>query len=405
MVKLVEVLKAVEEDSLFENEAIQYLIDYLFNGSKRWHYRVWLVYSLNMILFSIYSVIKEEQIILEVLIMMGTLGFLFYEFGQCAHTGLKNYLLNGWNYFDLLGNSFILAKIWSVWSGSSIESEESRWVTAFALFFGYIKWVSYFTIFDPTRKLVRLITETIKDMRTFLFVLGFIIIGFSFIFVQFQEEEDDETLGDTLLYTYSILYGDYTFEGIKSFELVFLLVVAFALSVVLMNMLIAIMGDTYGRVQERTTFSESQSKLEMIFETILIKRAFGKVGIYWHKKEDLKLVDTYLYVVYEDTTKQKSEKERNEELMASINKIKDEMQRIKDEIKSISEVKNEIIREEIQSAMLQTKDEIKFEIKNELLKIREEIKILTQSEQINEVPNSKDRHTSMREFIINDNKL
>jgi len=409
-------LRTVEKDSLFENTALQFLIEYLWKRCRGFHYWTSLLFSLNMFLFSIYSVIKEEHRIIEFLILVITMIFVVYEFGQFAHSSLKQYFLNAWNYTDILGNCFIIAKIGLMWVGYSIESEESQWVTAFALFFGYIKWVSYFTIFDSTRRLVRLITQTVKDMKSFVMVLGFIIVGFSFIFVQFQENDGDETLGDTLLYTYSILYGNYSFDEIKFPELLFLLLVAFALSVVLMNMLIAIMGDTYGKVQERLKFSDSQAKLEMILETIHMKRAFIKFGLYCFKEKEASLKNTYLYVVHEKDAQVQLNSNEPEDKVDTQNKSKNKDKGLQEEKEGdkYEKAPGNFRNESLIAVILEMKAEIQSS-RHEMLKIRAEIESgrdqilkiinkLIKSEELNQVLSSEPRELNMKQVEIKSNK-
>jgi len=393
MLNIVEALRKVkDEDNLLENSVLHYIIEYLWNRCKRFHYQTCFLYSLNMILFSMYSVEKKEQRVMEILIFLITLLFVLYEFAQLAHSSLKQYFSSGWNCVDIFGNSFIIAKIGLAWAGFSFESEESQWVTAIALFFGYIKWVSYFTIIDSTRNLVRLITQTVADMRSFVLILGFIIIGFSFIFVQFHEKDSDETVGGTMLYTYSILYGNYDFEDMKFPELLFLMLVAFALSVVLMNMLVSIMGDTFSNVKNRLKFTDSQAKLEMISEAIQVKRIFIKFGLRWYKEEE---TSTYLYVVREKDEQEKSNKQDKPQTQENKEKIiKKEPEKLineelMDRIKKLIETDRNEIKAQIRA--------IKTEMQTEMSEVRQVIKKLRESEESNEEINP---NQSVTEKII-----
>mmetsp|Transcript_31480 Transcript_31480/g.28665 ORF Transcript_31480/g.28665 Transcript_31480/m.28665 type:complete len:140 (-) Transcript_31480:565-984(-) len=133
-------------------------------------------------------------------------------------------------------------------SATSVESEMLKgWLMSFSLLLGYLRWVSYLRIFAPTRNLLRIIFEICKDMLSFVIVLGFTIVCFSLMFLQF---EDERNLRDVIFYVYLLMYAEIgdtedTFDFSRRSLLVIL---TFILSVVLLNLLIAIMADSYERV-------------------------------------------------------------------------------------------------------------------------------------------------------------
>ena len=108
-------------------------------------------------------------------------------------------------------------------------------------------------------------------MRSFTLILGLIIVGFSLIFREFGEGSE-ENYGTSLLNSYNLLYGPPDDEG-DFFSLPFLFsLTCFIVSVILLNMLIAIMGDSFEKVQEKRALTDSKEKVEMLYETIILKR-------------------------------------------------------------------------------------------------------------------------------------
>ena len=98
-------------------------------------------------------------------------------------------------------------------------------------------------------------------------------MGFSLIFFQFSE--GDEQLGDYLLMTHNYLYGD--FPDLTEFtpmQIAFFIVIATFLTLILMNMLIALMGDTYARVQQSSLVADNLEKISLIREFALLKLQF-----------------------------------------------------------------------------------------------------------------------------------
>ena len=88
-------------------------------------------------------------------------------------------------------------------------------------------------------------------------------------------EFDRETeFTDHLLTGYGFIYGDYETEEVSSSEIAIMVFVAFLVSVVLLNLLIAMMGDSYAKVDERSLLVDSLERIDMINEVIFMKRFF-----------------------------------------------------------------------------------------------------------------------------------
>ena len=113
--------------------------------------------------------------------------------------------------------------------------------------------------------------EIVKDMSSFIGILIFIIFTFSLILLEFDREIE---FTDHLLTSYGFVYGNYETEELSSSEIAIMVFVAFMISVVLLNLLIAIMGDSYAKVEENRILVDSLERLDMITEVIVIKRIF-----------------------------------------------------------------------------------------------------------------------------------
>ena len=118
-----------------------------------------------------------------------------------------------------------------------------------------------------------MIYEIAKDMRSFVVVLFLIIFGFSLIFKEFNREE---SYSDHLFDVYLLLYAQMNTADFSLSEKFFLVLVTFILSVMLLNLLIAIMADSFSRVEKRTVLTDSKEKILLIIEALTMKRAlFG----------------------------------------------------------------------------------------------------------------------------------
>ncbi len=114
-----------------------------------------------------------------------------------------------------------------------------------------------------------MIIEIFKGATSFTLVLVFIIFGLSLIFKQFDSETPYNI---HLLNSYMLLFSNFDLEEISTGTMFYLLITIAVVCIVLLNMLIAIMGNTFGEVEERSTLVDSKEVLELITENIKMKK-------------------------------------------------------------------------------------------------------------------------------------
>ncbi len=109
-------------------------------------------------------------------------------------------------------------------------------------------------------------------MKSFIIIIALIIIGFSFIFLVFDRGHD---YGVYLYNAYNFLYGPSGNEDFSNFsEKLLMCIIAFLLNVVLLNLLISIMGDSYDRILEKRDKTDSLTRLEMMSEALTYMKVF-----------------------------------------------------------------------------------------------------------------------------------
>ncbi len=104
-----------------------------------------------------------------------------------------------------------------------------------------------------------------------MLILFLIILGFSLIFLEFDREFN---YLDHFYATYQILYGNADYDDYSPSQKILLGIILFFISIVLLNMLIAMMGDSYEKVQAKQILTDSHTKLEMILESTILMRMF-----------------------------------------------------------------------------------------------------------------------------------
>lgn len=114
-----------------------------------------------------------------------------------------------------------------------------------------------------------MIVHVTISIWSFLVVIFLLIVGFAVIFYQYTE---DTNYLNQLLFLHNMVYGDFDIEHFGPVQMVFFAIIALITCVVLLNLLISIMGDTYSRVLENKVPSDGLEKIEIILEVVQVNR-------------------------------------------------------------------------------------------------------------------------------------
>ncbi|KAJ1431447.1 hypothetical protein B484DRAFT_302683, partial [Ochromonadaceae sp. CCMP2298] len=99
------------------------------------------------------------------------------------------------------------------------------------------------------------------DIRSFLLVLCLVLFGYAFSFWILTHDRHTSnsfsTIGGTLINSFSFMLGGFDSEAfadtpVESFAILLSVLFMVFVSIILLNLLIAIMGNTYAIVQERS---------------------------------------------------------------------------------------------------------------------------------------------------------
>jgi len=193
-------------------------------------------------------------------------------------------------------------------------------------------------------------------MLSFVVILALIIIGFSLVFLVFNREDE---YGAYLYQAYNVLYGPMDIEEDSPWSFsqkLIMAVLAFFLNVVLLNLLISIMGDSYGQVLEMRDRTDSLTRLEMISEAA-IYRKFLQLN---HQTKRGYLV--YCLPVELEEDKDSQQQELGSMMKAMKKLIKKNNEESKREIQELKETMKE--------EMMNLKAAILSDLQNELTKLK-----------------------------------
>lgn len=169
-----------------------------------------------------------------------------------------NYFFSFWNLIDL--TSLILNIAVIVCDLALLDEKSFIPISATAVSLMWFKVFYFLRIFSQTASLVRMIIEITLDMKWFLLIFLMAVIGFAnsfFVIARNTDQEEFFTGKDmwySMIYSYRTAHGDFIVDGFEYRDRILVYVIWFGhtliILLVLLNLLIAIMGDTFDRVSE-----------------------------------------------------------------------------------------------------------------------------------------------------------
>lgn len=181
--------------------------------------------------------------------------FILYEVVQMISGGFLDYWRDPWNYID------VIRAVSSVWFGLS-RSEDWR-LNLIVVVLCFFRGFTFFRTFKMTRMFVRLTLDVVKEMYSFLIILAYSTLSFGMIYaVLFNVSSPVEawTMG------YMILMGDYTTEGFGFVQWLCFTAVTLVNIIIMLNLLISILGDAYGKAQELSLVNDTLAQLSLVLE-------------------------------------------------------------------------------------------------------------------------------------------
>ncbi|GMH44348.1 hypothetical protein BSKO_12282 [Bryopsis sp. KO-2023] len=237
-------------------------------------------------------------------------------------TGIKHWFSSRWNILELFTYSSLLVAIPVMFFG------EYRYLYAVVAITNVAVWwkiLYYMQMFKSTAPLVIMIFEIMKDMLSFLLLAVFIWLGFGVAFFSLYNPcraclaHSDEgtctrkevavavddcspdgidafgTLGASLISVFAMLLGDFeisvfTGSGFPSVAIGLFVAYELTMMIVLMNLLIAIMNDSFDRIKQRELTAFLVAKADMVDDSECM--TFDKPPVY---------IEKYFYILVPKT--------------------------------------------------------------------------------------------------------
>ena len=270
--RLTQHLTTTQDLSIFETKLIQVYLQ------KRWLESLWffvldsILLLTGLLILFLYAAFFRSLFILPPLLVtqLWSLAIESIEIKnkKCA------YFHDFWNYFDILRFVFAFTYFGVVVSGDGSSSESSTKTVLLTLLslFQSVKAFQIFSLFKSTRVLLRIVIEIVKDMIPFMLFVLATTFTVSLLFTSATPDAalSVVTFSDYLLHVYRLDFGDFSLDDYSALDLAIFILAVLVVPLIFLNMLIAIMGDTFDRVKEEQGRRDFQEMAALVYRYEII---------------------------------------------------------------------------------------------------------------------------------------
>ena len=285
-------LKLEPENKIFDNQNLNIIAQYKWDTYIRTIYLKDLVgyliffffYLANFIFLVPDRIIDNDnlngsEIVSIVLNICDLIYFFIYGFQEVKQAfmiGPLRYFSSFWNYIDVLVildvlSTTILDIIYIFWGESFPYS--IKILVSVTLLFLWARLLSYSKGIEGTGFLIRLVEQVILDMKFFLIFIFLTMLAFTSAGFVLQSTSNNESQFSVFNLIYRLMLGDFTnfdqyIQEQESYMPLWIGMILFTifLSIIMLNLLISIIGDTYGKVVTAEKSNRTYEILNVIYE-------------------------------------------------------------------------------------------------------------------------------------------
>ena len=241
------------------------------------------------------------SLLADSLLILYSFKCLFNEIKQAKTLKLMRYFASYWNYVDILLIFFLLISgFFDISELLDHSTDISKVINSLSMLFFWIRLISFVRGFDGTSFMIALISEVIHEARYFLYILLLCISAFACSIHLLQTEANTDLLHSFNLF-YRLTLGDFSYLDDYDVEnqtmlWIYMLCSTLLLTIILLNLLIALLSDTYGKVSNVKEQSRNYELMNINFE---IESFFNEVDSEGLKKK--KILGRFLVYLYNES--------------------------------------------------------------------------------------------------------
>ena len=250
---------------IFDSEAGQLALSYAWHtfGIKAYKFKMYVYFfyvAISTASTLTFEIIKGRfwyASLFLIVVQLCINAYFVRSEGQQYMTGIIEYLVDIWNFFDfsvIMGSTAANVLRLIYWE-DTLASRILLCVTSIFMWFNILY---YLRAYEETGPLVSMVLKISDDVKYLILVVVLVLIGFSqaFYLLSYDEENSFSSMDQSLLLSFTFMLGEYdpfAFTGAKleSFAVFLSTIYMMILSILLLNLLIAYMADSYSAVKAK----------------------------------------------------------------------------------------------------------------------------------------------------------
>ena len=250
---------------------VYYIVELQFNAIKAWVISYTILLCANIVLLMLLIGLKSFDWYLVVPFFLVNFSLLVFELVQMV-TNASQYLQDPWNFLDISRN--LASVVWIILELYSFSSLYFTWIVALI---NLLRGITAFHLFDGTRFYVDLIFTSLSDIKYFFLMFSYSTFTFGCLLMISREQglSFDGIWGDS----YNLNFGNYegTDTGVYFMQYIVYFGATIINVVLMLNLLISILGDSYERFQldQGIVDIKEKARISMEYQSMM----------FWTKKE------------------------------------------------------------------------------------------------------------------------
>lgn len=245
---------------IFKTKYIQTILNQKWKKLRVYQLFQLMVYGMYLISMSVFLIFFYKNLIAYSL-LLGIAGLLFiYDIVQiCSNFTL--FWKDIWNYFDL--SRTLLYIIYSISFFFDVWVNISNELMTAICFISLVRGIAFFRVFDDTRYFIQLIISVIYDIKSFAIILTYSTASFSLVrMIQDDSKSFFHHFQDSLM----VNLGNIEINTEDPLSWILIVLMGTINIIILLNMLIAIMGETFNKVRENSSIANYMEIAQMVIE-------------------------------------------------------------------------------------------------------------------------------------------
>jgi WD40 repeat protein len=265
-IQLLESILESPVEEIYRTDLVKSIIDYKWDELYTINLTFTFLYLLNLVcLIAVIFYGNSKPLVNNLcscaLILINIFLFL-YEIYQSITTG-ASYFFDLWNYVDIVRSPICIT--WGFLSIAQSSGYEYDELTFLANLLCWIRGLTYFRTFKPTRIFVRMVIGVFKDTASFLIVLTYTTLAYGTLFVASSNSKNHDLI-EVLKKAYLFDLSNFETDDITASQWVVFFIASIMNCIIMLNLLISILGDSYGKIQETMIESDYSQMLDVILE-------------------------------------------------------------------------------------------------------------------------------------------